>query len=224
MKECRKVRAVIFDLDGTLLDTLADIGTVANQALCRFGLPARSYETYRKNIGHGIRNLFRTLIPDSVPEHIYQCALQDYLENYPKKCTIHTDYFPGIQSFLKFLKSRDIRIAVLSNKTEQTCQKIVNYYFPDDPWEFIWGRVDDRPLKPDPEAGRLACQILSLQPNEIMFVGDGETDMEFAAVMGFYSVGAVWGYRESEELRISGADILVNSFSDLQTKMMCAMD
>lgn len=215
----QKVKAAIFDLDGTLLDTVADIGTSANQALCRYGLPTYPMEEFKHLVGHGIRVLFHNAAPAGTPEETVQAALSDYLAYYPAHCTVHTQYFPGVKEFLNALTQAGIQVAVISNKTEATGQKIIAHYFPDVPWTFVWGNNGSRPLKPALDAGRLACEALGLQPEEILYVGDGDTDMEFASKMGFIAAGVTWGYRSSQQLLEAGADFLSGSFAELQAAL-----
>jgi len=117
------------------------------------------------------------------------------------------------------LTANQIRLAVISNKTEKTGKKIMDHYFHDYDWAFIWGNNGIRPLKPATEAGKLACETLGLQPDEILYIGDGDTDMEFASKMGFIAVGVTWGYRDPEQLLAAGADFLVDSFAELQKKI-----
>ena len=210
---------MIFDLDGTLLDTLADIGTGANLALSRFGLPEHDRSAFRRYVGHGIKNLFRAAVPEGTSEELYEQVLAFYLDYYPEHCTVHTEYFPGVKALLQALVEKGIRLAVISNKTEATCHKIINHYFPDFHWEFIWGRSGNRPLKPSTEAGVLACEALGLKPEEIVYVGDGDTDMEFASKMGFVAAGVTWGYRDPEQLKAAGADFLCDTVSQLQEKL-----
>ena len=215
----QKVKAAIFDLDGTLLDTLADLGTGANTALCRFGFPTYPIASYRQKIGHGIRNLLRSCLPEEATEVEFQRVLAAYQAYYPGHCTIHTQYFPGVKEFLDALCAKHIRLAVISNKTEATSQKIISHYFGEYNWDFVWGNNGSRPLNPATEAGKLACETLGLQPEEILYVGDGDTDMEFGTQMGFVTVGVTWGYRDPDQLLAAGANFLVNSFPELQNEM-----
>ena len=215
----QKVKAVIFDLDGTLLDTLADIGTGLNTALCRFGFEEHPIDSYRQRIGHGIKNAVRASLPETATEEQYQQILDFYLSYYPQHCTEKTNYFPGTKEFLDFLTQRGMKLAVISNKTEKTAQKVMDHYFADYQWEFVWGRTEGRPLKPAKEAGYLACEALSLQPDEIMYVGDGDTDMEFASNMGFIAAAVTWGYRDPDQLKAAGADFLVDSWEELLHNM-----
>ena len=217
--DIQKVKAAIFDLDGTLLDTLGDIGTAANEALCRYGLPAHPISEYRSLVGHGIRTLFRQAVPANTSEELYDKALSFYLGYYPEHCIVHTAYFPGVQEFLKKLDARGIRLAVISNKTEATSHKIISHFFPDTQWAFVWGNNGSRPLKPALDAGRLACETLRLNPEEILYVGDGDTDMEFASKMGFIAAGVTWGYRDADVLLAAGADFLSGSFQELEEKL-----
>ena len=215
----QKVKAAIFDLDGTLLDTLADIGTGANFALCQFGYEGYPIREYRMKVGHGIKKLFRGAMPEGASDEEIEQVNQVYQQYYPANCTVHTDYFPGVREFLKALQEKGIRLAVISNKTERTSLKVMNHYFPDFDWAFVWGNNGIRPLKPCLEAGQLACETLGLQPEEILYVGDGDTDMEFASKMGFIAAGVTWGYRDPDQLMAAGAHFLVDSFAELQEKI-----
>ena len=215
--EFRKVKAVLFDLDGTLLDTVKDIGTGANLALCRYGCPEHPLEAYRGFVGHGIRNLFRMAVPEGTTEDTYQAVLNTYLSYYPEHCTDHTDPFPGIPELLETLAREGYRMAVITNKTEPTAERILRHFFPEISFDFVWGRNDSRPLKPDPAAGILACETLGLRPEEILFFGDGDTDMEFAVNAGFLPVACSWGYRSCDQLKAAGAAVIVDTTKQFYT-------
>ncbi len=211
-----QVKAVLFDLDGTLLDTVKDIGTGANLALCRCGCPEYPLEDYRGFVGHGIKNLFRKIVPASAGEEVYQKALDFYLSYYPDHCMDHTEEFPGIRELLHKLQAAGYRLGVITNKTQETAQKIMDHYFPEVDFAFVWGRSGDRPLKPDPAAGILACAELGVKPEEVLFFGDGDTDMAFAVNSGFWPVACSWGYRSREELTAAGARQIVDTTAELE--------
>ncbi len=215
----QKIKAVIFDLDGTLLDTIADIGTGANFALCQFGYPEYPIEKYRAKVGHGVKNLLRSAMPEGVTDEEVVKVNSVYQGYYPENCCVHTSYFPGVQHFLDKLTGKGMALAVISNKTEKTSNKIMSHYFSGYDWKFIWGNNGQRPLKPALEAGYLACETLGLKPEEILFVGDGDTDMEFASKMGFVAAGVTWGYRSREQLLAAGADFLSDSFEELESHL-----
>ena len=217
--ELGRVRAVLFDLDGTLLDTVKDIGTGANLALCRYGCPEHPLEAYRAFVGHGIRQLFRQAVPEGTDEETYQRVLDFYLRYYPEHCTDHTEIFPGIPELLRRLGAAGCRMAVVTNKTEATAVRVVRHFFPETDFAFIWGRNDARPLKPDPAAGKLACETLGLAPEEIVFFGDGDTDMAFAVNCGFAPVACSWGYRSPDQLRAAGAAAVVDTPEQLWTML-----
>ena len=151
-------------------------------------------------------------------EEQYEEVLNFYLSYYPEHCMEKTDYFPGVKEFLNAMVQKGMKMAVISNKTESMAQKIIAHYFSEYTWEFVWGRADSRPLKPAKEAGILACEALGLQPEEVLFVGDGDADMEFASTMGFIGAGVTWGNRDPEQLLAAGADFLVNSWEELLAK------
>lgn len=209
--EQQKVRAVIFDLDGTLLDTAQDIGAGANLALHRFGLPEHSIEEYHTFIGRGIRRLLRAAMPQDVDEATYEQVVADYLAYYPEHCTERTVFFPGIEQMMRTLEEDGFILGILSNKTETTTLRVIGHFFPQTPFAVVWGNNGVRPLKPQLDAGRLLIQTLQLAPRQIAFVGDGETDMAFASGMGFRAVGVSWGYRSREQLQAAGAERIADT-------------
>lgn len=215
MAQAGSIKAVIFDLDGTLLDTLPDIGAGSNTALRHFGLKESTMADYRRAVGNGIRVLIRKAMTDDVSEEVYEQVLAFYLKYYPEHCCVYTKFYPGIEQMLEKLKNAGYLLGILSNKTEKTAQKIIEHFFPENPFAFLWGNNGQRPLKPDITAGGLILEMLKLRPDEILYVGDGDTDMEFGSKMGFYTVGVTWGYRDADVLQACGADVLVNTPEEL---------
>ena len=217
MAVSENIKAVVFDLDGTLLDTLPDIAASSNAALRHTGLPERTVEEFRKLIGNGIRVQFQRACPPDTPQAVYDETLGFYLSYYPEHCTVHTKFFAGIEEMIAGLKGAGLTLGVLSNKTETTGLKVIGHFFAPDTFALVWGNNGKRPLKPDPTAGTMLCEALGLSPAEIMYVGDGDTDMEFGSKNGFYTVGALWGYRDEQTLRKFGADALAEKPEELLT-------
>jgi len=211
----QKVKAVLFDLDGTLLDTVNDIGAGINVSLRRYGLPEHPFRDYRAFVGCGIRELFGQTVPEGLDQKTFEAALQYHLAYYPEHCTELTEPFPGVPELLEALQSRGYRLGMISNKLETTARKVMDCYFPGIRFEFIWGENGRRPLKPEVAAGALACETLDLRPEEILFFGDGDTDMRFGSTCGFRTVGCSWGYRSADCLRGCGAETVVDSTAEL---------
>lgn len=216
MKDCSNIRAVVFDLDGTLLDTVPDLGECANAALSRFGMPARPVREYQPRIGHGIRNLMLQSVPEGTADTLFEQVLAFYLSYYPEHCTEHTEVYPEVRELLEKLEKAGYVLALLSNKTERTAQRIISHYFPQTPFRLVWGNNGVRPLKPATDAGNDLCAALKLRPEEILYMGDGDSDMQFASRMGFFAAGAAWGYRSREALAANGADVILEHASDLE--------
>lgn len=216
----KTLRAVVFDLDGTLLDTVRDLGTAANATLETFGFPTHPLDAYRNFIGNGLLTLYRRAAPAGTEEQTVIALRDSGREYYCAHCAELTREYPGAGALLRALEARGILLGMVTNKTEQTAQRVMAHYFPDVSFRFLWGNNGVRPLKPAPDAGQLLLRELALRPDEIAFVGDGDTDMEFAAKMGFWALGASWGYRPREVLQTCGADVLLDSVEELQTLLL----
>ena len=203
------LKAVIFDLDGTLLYTIKDITAALNRALAACGLPTHSVEAVQGFVGNGIRDAVRRAVPEGTAEEDL------YKEDYREHCAESTVCYPGVRELAAGLDRAGIAQAVLSNKTEATARKVVASFFPDGPFAHVFGRVGDRPLKPDPAAAVPVLEALGCSPSEAAYVGDSGTDMVFARAVGMLPAAAPWGYRSREELAASGAVLMPDGPEDL---------
>ncbi len=202
------IKAIVFDLDGTLLYTLPDIAAALNAALAEEGCPTWAVDDYRRFVGSGIRTAIRRAAPPDLPPEALERIYRTYQSIYPDHCADRTAYYPGIHDALRVLRDRGLALGVLSNKTEATGQKIVARYFPDIPFAFVWGNNGARPLKPDAAGAAAFLALLGLPAEQAAYVGDSDVDMLFAQNAGLLPVGAVWGYRGREELAQAGAAAL----------------
>ena len=201
--------AVIFDLDGTLLNTLGDLRAATNHALEVRGLPPHSMEEIRQFIGNGIRLLICRAMPEGTPEAEIDAALDDFKAYYAAHIHDRTVPYDGIPQLLTALRKRGIQVAVLSNKIDSASQQLIDYFFPEKT-DVVFGEHVGVPRKPDPTSCRMVMQQLGVQPEQVLYVGDSGTDMQTAKNAGLYAVGVTWGFRSKEVLLKYGADVLVH--------------
>ena len=209
------LKAVVFDLDGTLLDTIPDIAANLNRALAECGFPTHPVEKCKTFVGDGIINAIRRALPEGTEEDAVWDVHTLYQRFYPENCTVHTQYYPGIRELLTALRDAGVPMAVLSNKTDGTAKRIAAHYFPEIPFKGVFGRVPERPLKPDPAAAAPILEAVGLAAEEIAYVGDSGTDMTFARAVGMLPVATPWGYRTREELVEKGAAFVLDQPMDL---------
>ena len=201
--------AVIFDLDGTLLNTLGDLRAATNHALEVRGLPPHSMEEIRQFIGNGIRLLICRAMPEGTPEAEIDAALDDFKAYYAAHIHDRTVPYDGIPQLLTALRKRGIQVVVLSNKIDSASQELIEYFFPGKT-DVVFGEHVGVPRKPDPTSCRMVMQQLGVQPEQVLYVGDSGTDMQTAKNAGLYAVGVTWGFRSKEVLLEYGADVLVH--------------
>lgn len=201
--------AVIFDLDGTLLNTLGDLRAATNHALEVRGLPPHSMEEIRQFIGNGIRLLICRAMPEGTPEAEIDAALDDFKAYYAAHIHDRTVPYDGIPQLLTALRKHGIKVAVLSNKIDSASQQLIEYFFPGKT-DVVFGEHVGVPRKPDPTSCRMVMQQLGVQPEQVLYVGDSGTDMQTAKNAGLYAVGVTWGFRSKEVLLENGADVLVH--------------
>lgn len=208
-----RAKAVIFDLDGTLLDTLQDLGDSGNAVLEARGFPTHPIEAYRTFIGNGMLNLVRDIFPEEHRPALGEetdAVLAEYREAYGKNWQNTTVAFPGIPELLDELGERGIPIGVLSNKAHDFTEKCVEAFLEGWKWDIVLGARDGVPKKPDPAGAIEAATALGLAPAECCFLGDSDVDMMTAVNAGMQAVGVSWGFRPVEELKEAGADVVLD--------------
>lgn len=209
------VQACFFDLDGTLVDSLADIADATNAALAAHGYPTHSYDAYRHLVGYGAKALFAQALPEGLtPEQLHE-IMPDMRRNYTEGWARKTVAYPGIPDLLDALQARGMTMGVLSNKPHAFTLKAVRHFFPHTVFADIRGQLPDGPAKPDPVAALDMARILGLEPECVLFVGDSRTDMETAVNAGMTGVGVTWGFRDEQELRDYGAHVIIHSPEEL---------
>jgi len=210
-------RAVIFDLDGTLLDTIEDLTDSMNAALVRMGHPVQTITTCKQLVGDGLETFVRRALPAyAADDPRERTRLQELMRTeYRDRNSRKTRLYPGVPDLLDALAARKVPAAVLSNKPHDSTLAVIAHYF--SPWSFraIFGARDGVPVKPDPAGAFEIARILGLGPADIAYVGDTNTDMQTATAAGMYGVGALWGFRTAEELLANGAKALIETPMDL---------
>ncbi|MDD3580591.1 MAG: HAD family hydrolase [Desulfobacca sp.] len=205
-----RYQAVIFDLDGTLLDTLADLAASMNYVLARFGCPTHEVEAYKYFVGGGMENLARRALPeDRRDEATVAQSFAALMADYHQRWTEHTHPYPGIPELLEGLTARRIRMTILSNKPDDFSKMCVARLLPDWHFELVVGVRPGGPIKPDPAGALEIAAALNLPPAAFLYLGDTSTDMQTATAAGMFAVGALWGFRTAEELSRNGAQVLI---------------
>jgi len=210
-----KYKGIIFDLDGTLVNSLEDISDAMNTVLTGLNYPTHTYDTYQYFIGSGLRNLVSKALPasnnsDEQIEICFDCMINEYRE----VCTIKTKPYEGIKELLDLLTSQNIKLAVFSNKADELTKKIASEIFPDY-FNLAVGLSTEALKKPNPSEALAIAEKWNLKPEEILFVGDSDIDMQTAVNANMFPVGVTWGYRTEAELRENGAKVIIDHPSDL---------
>lgn len=209
-------KLVIFDLDGTLLNTIEDLGNAANHALSKNGYPTHSLASYPFFVGNGVRNLIRKALPDDMrTDSIIESLLKDFKEYYNEHNTDCTKPYDGIEELLRNLQDNGVKIAVASNKYQQATEKIIAHYFGDIDFVAVYGQREGVNVKPDPSVVFSILSDAKVPKSEVLYVGDSGVDMETARRACVDSVGVTWGFRSEKELNEYHADMIVNKASDI---------
>jgi phosphoglycolate phosphatase len=211
-----KFKAVIFDLDGTLLDTITDLANSMNEVLKRNGFPIHDIERYKYYVGDGVDQLVTRALPKNmIDDNIVSKITKEYREEYSNRWAEKTKPYNGIYELLDGLVELGLRINVLSNKPDETTKIVIKKFLSKWNFEIVAGAQKDVPEKPDPAGAIILAKKLGLNPDEILYVGDTNTDMKTANGAGMFAVGALWGFRTADELLENGAKVLVKYPTDI---------
>ena len=196
-----KYKLVIFDLDGTLLDTLDDLGAAVNHALQQRGFPSHSRDEYMKMVGHGARNLMSQALPmeHKDNEALIDAALADFRAYYNAHIDVCTKPFSGIQELIATLHQEGVMLAVASNKFQEGTEHLIKEFFPGIPFVAVLGNRQGFPLKPNPEVVGEVLRKAGISSDQAVMVGDSDTDMETAANGGIQGIAVNWGYRDMSD-------------------------
>jgi phosphoglycolate phosphatase len=205
-----KYKGVIFDLDGTLVDTLSDLAAAMNSALKKRGFPELPLEDYREKVGWGIRRLAFLALPEDArtPENAELLAV-DAAGFYAETPLVNSRPYPGISELINILLAKKIKIMVLTNKPDLVAQKVIAGLFPQDAFDIVRGESAERARKPDPACVWELLVDFDLVPANVILAGDSEIDIETALASGCYALGVGWGYRSRETIMKAGAKRII---------------
>lgn len=199
-------KAVLFDLDGTLVDSLKDLADSMNTVLAAMGFPGHPLESYRYFVGDGVEMLVRRSLPSNkLTDVLVQDCVERMRQEYGRNWATKTRPYDGIASMLDRLRDYGATLAILSNKPHAMTVKVVGYFFPDQPFAAIRGARPGFPKKPSPEGALELARELGISPRHFLYLGDTDTDMRTAKAAGMEAIGAAWGFRTVDELIGSGA-------------------
>jgi len=205
-----EIKAVLFDLDGTILDTIGDLTDSLNHVLEQFSMKTYSETQTMRMVGNGLRKLIERAVPEDTSaeqtEEMYNCLL----EYYGRNCRIKTRPYPGITEMLQAIKMRGIRTAVISNKADSAVKTLAQDLF-EGCFDFALGATDEIPLKPDRAMIDIVLGQLSLKTEEAIYVGDSQVDIETARNAGMECISVTWGFRTRADLIEAGAKVLAES-------------
>jgi phosphoglycolate phosphatase len=208
--------AVLFDLDGTLLDTLEDIADAGNAALAAHDFPTHPINAYRHFVGEGVPTLITRILPsDRQDQSTIATVAASYVTEYQKRWNAKSHPYAGIPEMLDELTRREIRMAILSNKPQDFTRQCVDAFLSKWHFEEVIGATANVPRKPHPAAALNIAKTMHLSPADFLYLGDTNTDMQTAVAAGMYPVGVLWGFRDRPELEAAGAKTILAHPQDL---------
>ena len=208
------IKGVIFDLDGTTINTLNELYVSINQTLKEYGYPTKTLDEVRMGVGRGFRKLVEAVVPEKLDEEklteIGRSYQKAYTENYLK-----SDVYPGMTDLLKELQERGIRLAVNSNKSDRFTKALIAKNYPDIRFTAVYGGREGFPMKPDPTVAKQIAEQMGLEIKEVLYVGDSDVDIQTGRNAGMKTAGCLWGFRDRETLANAGADHILEKPEDL---------
>lgn len=213
-----KYKLAIFDLDGTILNTLEDLADSCNHILYQFNLPLHTTNEIRFMVGNGIPKLIERAIPDGKNNCKYNDILQSFINYYEKNCSNKTTPYQGIEEALQKMKKDGIKLAVNSNKVSAAAEQLCNYYFPNI-FDFVSGSSPDIPVKPNPAGVEKILHHLEMKKEKTVYIGDSDVDIITAQNAGIDSISVSWGFRDFEFLKKNNAKCIVDNVEQLLQKV-----
>lgn len=211
------MEAVIFDLDGTLADSLSSIAHCANAALALNGLPAVETELFKVFVGDGAAELIHRLLRHigGESEDMFGKVFADYIDIFTEGCTYNLSLYGGIADAVARLRALPVRLAVLTNKPQAMAERVVDFLFPRGTFDMVVGQRESLAIKPSPDGALMIASQLGIPANKFLYVGDTRTDMLTGKAAGMFTAGVLWGFRSRSELEESGAQAIIETPAEI---------
>lgn len=208
------IKAVFFDLDGTLVNSIADLANSTNFALSQFGFEVHDTRKYYYFVGDGMRKLIERALPESADENCKEIVFTTFIEHYRLHFADKTRPYDGICELLRQLKNMGIELVVSTNKMQEMAEMVIKKNF-ENIFSYVCGNVKEFPVKPNPEYTLHIMKKMGYEPSQCIFVGDSGIDMKTAKNAGMKSVGVLWGFRTQDELKENNADYIISKPSEI---------
>lgn len=213
------MKLAVFDLDGTLVNSLADIADASNYAMRTMGFSEHELSKFNYFVGDGVKKLIERILPDGKQDKL-DIALEYYNAYYEKNYTVKTYVYDGIKELLKELKKNGVFLAVASNKTHEFTENVINHYFEYNIFSVVCGKIEGRPVKPNPAIVTDIMKKFNEEISDCFMIGDTSIDIKTGKNAGFKTIGCIWGFRTSDELINAGADFIAEKPDDI-LKYIC---
>lgn len=214
----KKYEAVVFDLDGTLLDTLEDLRDSVNFVMRKYGFPEHTLEEIRQAVGNGIKKLMERSVPEGTAEDVLEAAFADFKVHYAGNCKHKTKPYEGMAELLEKLKKDGYKLAVVSNKNHEAVREIIPYYF-GDVFDTAVGAMEGMEKKPAPDTAFYALKQIGVPADKALYIGDSQVDVATAKNTGLAGIFVTWGFRSREVLVEAGAEEFADSAEELYERI-----